>query len=410
MKSSRSINSIEVGLIQDALKASCMCATCSQDELDVLSEDRVLTNFKEGQIVCKQDSPGTHFFVVCSGSFQEIRTDEGRQSGRAFTRQLTRGSSFGELALIQDGKNKAMVTCIEAGGIWLVDGKTFRKVLSNLSSRHADEHRKQLSKVNLFEGLSDDQCDLLVAAVNVHSYKKGVYVVREGDSGEGVFIVKEGELKVSAKGKELRRLRQGQYFGESALLHKDALSKVTVVTLSPATCLSIGRLQLQEVLRIATLERLIFSNFITTALTEAFWQLTTRQIEELAEAMEQHQFEFAAEAVVHDVTSDDLERKNLYQARFLVVLEGAIDIFWPNMVRRVSTSSSASTMSKTKLREEGGRLERGDCFGREYVLQPKKSFQHDVRCVEVAKASDLKCRGHQTYSGHPRHKCGGVRE
>jgi len=368
----------EKQLIESTLRSSCICSSCNQGDIEELSKDVVHLKFSADDVVCKKNDSGTHFFIVQGGTFQEVM-DEDRKQVKG-SRAMERGSCFGELALIQDCKHKATVVCIAAGGIWAVDGKTFRKVLNQLSSRHADEHRNHLSRVSLFSGLSEDQLDLLANCRHVRTYKKGTYIVKEGDPGEGVFIVKDGELKVSAKGKEVRRLLHGHYFGERALLDKGDMQKFTVVTLSPTTCLSIGRQQLQEVLRIETLERLIFDNFIATALNEAFQQLTRKQIEGLTHAMEQREYDTGV--AVH--AGEEGEPRDFDRVRFFVVLEGIVDVIPPELGsggpergsspkssvdvgRRATTVSqnSVSTSSTSGRRRPSltaGRLHSGDCY------------------------------------------------
>lgn len=62
------------------------------------------------------------------------------------------------------------------------------------------------------EGLADSLAELEVPA--------GTVVVREGEPGDRFYVVAEGELDVDAAGRELRRLRRGEGFGEIALLRE----------------------------------------------------------------------------------------------------------------------------------------------------------------------------------------------
>jgi cAMP-dependent protein kinase regulator len=56
------------------------------------------------------------------------------------------------------------------------------------------------------------------------SFKDGSFVFRQGDAGNGFYIIKKGEASVvrtepgDTKTVELGRLGKGDYFGETALL------------------------------------------------------------------------------------------------------------------------------------------------------------------------------------------------
>jgi len=68
----------------------------------------------------------------------------------------------------------------------------------------------------------------------------GEPVIEEGDVGDAFYAITDGELAVTHDGREIRRMRRGEGFGEIALLH--SVPRTTSVTaLSPATLLQVGR-------------------------------------------------------------------------------------------------------------------------------------------------------------------------
>jgi CRP-like cAMP-binding protein len=56
------------------------------------------------------------------------------------------------------------------------------------------------------------------------SFEEGEYITREGAIGENFFIIHSGSVKVTQtisdadEALEIRKLQQGDYFGEKALL------------------------------------------------------------------------------------------------------------------------------------------------------------------------------------------------
>jgi CRP/FNR family cyclic AMP-dependent transcriptional regulator len=101
-----------------------------------------------------------------------------------------------------------------------------------------------LRKIPLFSELSDDQLRKVQDLCERRRYEAGVKVISEGEEGDEMFIVVEGKVEVSkaitfqAPGqdhvkfeKQLVVLREGNYFGEVALLASDTRS-ATVTALS----------------------------------------------------------------------------------------------------------------------------------------------------------------------------------
>lgn len=109
-----------------------------------------------------------------------------------------------------------------------------------------------LRKIPLFSELSDDQLGRVQALCEQRAYAAGDKVVTEGQEGDEMFIVREGEVEVSKAisvqipgqdrlefEKQLVVLRAGNYFGEVALLASDTRS----ATVSALTDLDVWVLQ-----------------------------------------------------------------------------------------------------------------------------------------------------------------------
>ncbi|WP_227814893.1 Crp/Fnr family transcriptional regulator [Nitrogeniibacter aestuarii] len=109
-----------------------------------------------------------------------------------------------------------------------------------------------LDKIELFEGLPEDQLESLAQHMRQRVYPAGAIVVNEGDEAHGMFIVDTGALKVfvtEENGKEvtLSLLGPEDYFGELALLD-EAPRSASVITVEKTTLLQISRADFNEVI------------------------------------------------------------------------------------------------------------------------------------------------------------------
>ncbi len=81
----------------------------------------------------------------------------------------------------------------------------------------------ELHKVELFSGLITDQLSALEQTAEMRAYHTGDVIFREGDPGDGLYVVLEGLVQVSTRVSEterrvLTRVEPGDFFGEMAIL------------------------------------------------------------------------------------------------------------------------------------------------------------------------------------------------
>jgi small-conductance mechanosensitive channel/CRP-like cAMP-binding protein len=97
----------------------------------------------------------------------------------------------------------------------------------------AGARARLIDGVDVLGSLSDEQRAQLVVSAQAMLYEAGQAIVREGDPGASMFIVRRGEAAVTVAGAdgELARHREGGFFGEMSLLTGDPrTATVTAVT------------------------------------------------------------------------------------------------------------------------------------------------------------------------------------
>lgn len=114
------------------------------------------------------------------------------------------------------------------------------------------ENVELLKKIEIFKGLTSLEIIKVGKLIKSKDYKAGGQVVKAGDEGESLFIVKDGEVRVSnldkgGKEEALATLGLGDHFGEVSLLDRQPRS-ADVYADSDAKLLEISKKDLEGLL------------------------------------------------------------------------------------------------------------------------------------------------------------------
>jgi CRP-like cAMP-binding protein len=96
----------------------------------------------------------------------------------------------------------------------------------------------KLAMVPIFSGCSKRELALIARAAKEVAHKEGTVIAREGERGIGLFLILEGQCRVSIGGKTKAKLGPGDFFGEVALLDGGPRT-ATVAALTPVKLVGI---------------------------------------------------------------------------------------------------------------------------------------------------------------------------
>lgn len=109
-----------------------------------------------------------------------------------------------------------------------------------------------LKNIPLFEDFDEEEIRSVAPLFSERKYKKGTILFFEGDTGNDMYIINSGFVKIyqleEDKEITLALFRDGDFFGEMALIQKDLTRSATAETLEPTTAYAINRLDFQRFL------------------------------------------------------------------------------------------------------------------------------------------------------------------
>jgi CRP/FNR family transcriptional regulator, cyclic AMP receptor protein len=92
---------------------------------------------------------------------------------------------------------------------------------------------KSLLAIPPFQSLSKRELDLLFSVIHNRSYLANECIFQQGDPGIGLYIIREGEVKIERKDEvsatiQLAHLKKGDFFGELALVDGEKRSASSI--------------------------------------------------------------------------------------------------------------------------------------------------------------------------------------
>ena len=174
-----------------------------------------LYSLKEGKTLYTQGSIGNYWYIVHSGQLNKLMDDK-------IISTINAGDSFGEHALMNNSPRTYTVVAVTDCKLWVLKRHVFRKILEFIFTLNYEQNMKFLEGINI--PLDSTIKSIMANNLIQEIYTKGQYICKEGEVGSCMYIIKEGEVECIKKDKVVRVLKQGDNFGQKALLENAKMS------------------------------------------------------------------------------------------------------------------------------------------------------------------------------------------
>jgi CRP-like cAMP-binding protein len=111
-----------------------------------------------------------------------------------------------------------------------------------------DAKLELLRQVPLFAGCTKRELSEISTLADELSFPEGTTLITEGKQGHEFFLLVDGEVDVRMKGRKVKSLANGAFFGEMALV-SSLPRNATVTTLSPVRVLVVHEQAFRRLLR-----------------------------------------------------------------------------------------------------------------------------------------------------------------
>ena len=238
---------------QDHVHPIPFLSELAADSLQAVLLQLRVRRIEPGAPVVQQGELGRSLFLVALGQLRVATTITGG-SARELAR-LHEGSLFGEMALVTSQPRGASVVATEPATVLELERGALELVRTQIPSIGAELTRftrerlirNLLATSPLFTPFTkDQQADLLRRFEGVE-VELGTTVIREGEAGQGLYVILTGELEVVAHPAgalapiHLAQLGPGEICGEMSLV-SDRPTSATVRAIAASTLLFLPRI------------------------------------------------------------------------------------------------------------------------------------------------------------------------
>lgn len=209
--------------------------------VDAMSEKKCVKD----EVVIKEGDEGDCLYVVADGTLSCSKLFKGN-SDPTFLKRYNPGEAFGELALLYNAPRAATITSDEESLLYALDRNTFNHIVKDAAIRKREKYETFLKKVSLLETMDDYERSQIAEAFKDVVYKAGETIIKEGDEGKEMYFVVQGEayatkvLNQGEEAKEVKAYKEGDYFGELAILKGDPRA-ANVIARTVCTCVTLDR-------------------------------------------------------------------------------------------------------------------------------------------------------------------------
>eukprot|EP00408_Alexandrium_pacificum_P034004 CAMPEP_0171287312 /NCGR_PEP_ID=MMETSP0790-20130122/69481_1 /TAXON_ID=2925 /ORGANISM="Alexandrium catenella, Strain OF101" /LENGTH=333 /DNA_ID=CAMNT_0011756819 /DNA_START=134 /DNA_END=1135 /DNA_ORIENTATION=+ len=214
-------------------KMQVLCGHLDGEPLNDVINAFYTKEVKAGEDIIRQGEEGDCLYIINDGSVDifvarpgpDGKIADGDRGQKVVT--FSGGALFGELALMYNSPRAAtVVAASDKVLLWVLAAQDFKMLLAQSSQAQYAKYEGWLSEVELLKALNHFELSKLADILESEVYDAGEEIIKQGDPGSKFYLLEEGEAAAVIAGddgeKEVKKyVKQGDYFGEIALLTEE---------------------------------------------------------------------------------------------------------------------------------------------------------------------------------------------
>ncbi|MBF0363057.1 MAG: cyclic nucleotide-binding domain-containing protein, partial [Oligoflexia bacterium] len=218
-----SAKEIDQQAVKNALKSNMFFKSMSEDVIDYIIQNSPVKKLPAKKYLITQGDVGKSMFLILEGNVDiTIRNDTG-----SFKHLVTLGVNtlIGELAYLKECRRSANVVAVEQITFLEIEVTTLKKLFTNDNFK-SDANRllttielsQFVSTADIFRNFPAEIMNIFIESGDLTYFPANYDIVTEGERDKTFYLLIRGSVDVIKGGQKVAELKQGDIFGEIALI------------------------------------------------------------------------------------------------------------------------------------------------------------------------------------------------
>ena len=236
------------------LKSNFVFSSIPQTVLSLVTNEMIFISLPKDTIIYNKNDDGNFFYIISKGKVSLI--DENNENKK----YINEWECFGELSLLSLKKRDSIIKCVEDVELYVIDGESFRDLQKRNNEMLLKERFNFLNTISIFECLDKISKYNVAQKMTKREFPQRHKIISKGDTGDKLYIIKEGLVSCRIGVQEIRKLGNGEYFGQNAILI-DVKRSMDVIALQKTVCYELSRDDLKDALSNDYIDVILFCFF-----------------------------------------------------------------------------------------------------------------------------------------------------
>ena len=196
------------------------------------------------------------FYIIAKGKVSSSESEDNNKEPN----YINEWECFGELSLLALKKRDTIVKCEEDVELYVIDGESFRDLQKRNNEMLLKERFNFLNTISIFECLDKISKYNVAQKLTKREFPQRHKIISRGDTGDKLYIIKEGLVSCRIDIQEIRKLGAGEYFGQNAILI-DVKRGADIIALQKTVCYELSRDDLKDALSNDYIDVILFCFF-----------------------------------------------------------------------------------------------------------------------------------------------------
>ena len=211
-------------------------------------------NFNSNETIIRQNEVGDDFYIVTSGTVEVlVKSSAAKRATSKGT--LSKGQSFGELALLYNTPRAATIIAQTNVSLWVLPRSLFVNISTYFKYQRQNLYVTFLKKVEVFESMAHEKLIRVAEALESEKHVAGEPIILQGERGDHFYLIAKGSVTYKVRDPETKEQQDvgdgnaGDFFGDKCLTDENDKRTASVYAVTDVELLCMERAMFHKLMK-----------------------------------------------------------------------------------------------------------------------------------------------------------------